>query len=73
MPIIDAGALAWCQCFRGILRCWMSETELLREKAERNELRARDAEARLRIIEAEIRLIEKRKELLELKNLDAVA
>lgn len=39
----------------------------LTEKAERNELRARDAEARLRIIEAEIAIIHKRKELLELK------
>lgn len=42
----------------------------LREKAERNEIRAQDAEARLRIIEAEIAIINKRKELLELKDKD---
>lgn len=43
------------------------ELEALQEKADRNELRARDAEARLRIIEAEIAIIHKRKELLSLK------
>ncbi len=45
----------------------VTELEALIDKAERNELRARDAEARLRIIEAEIAIFHKRKELLELK------
>lgn len=44
-----------------------SELENLKDKCERNELRARDAEARLRIIEAEIAIINKRKELLDLR------
>lgn len=46
------------------------ELEALQEKADRNELRARDAEARLRIIEAEIAIIHKRKELLSLKEME---
>lgn len=40
-----------------------NELNALKEKTERNELRARDAEARLRIIEAEIAIIEQRERL----------
>ncbi len=45
-----------------------SDFDALKEKTERNEMRARDAEARLRIIEAEIAIIHKRNELMDLKD-----
>lgn len=44
-----------------------NEIEMLTRKAEKNEIRARDAEARLRIIKAEINIINERKELEKLK------